>query len=191
MNQPDLPALQLAESPSSRSPGRPKNDLAPAGGDSEFFPESGAQLSSVEDIPLPDAKPYAAWGIAGGVPLVGIAIGSALLGLPDIVAYLFGLAGLGGVIGGVIAAGRQDEQRTTIARAAIATLPPEVLAHATLDHGLSEKTRILIANYLNDAAPGWHTRIDSEHEDWQTLKAAGANVSACFRSCGGGCGPKR
>jgi hypothetical protein len=162
MNQPDLPARQLAET-----------------------------LTSVEDIPLPDEKPYATWGIAGGVPLIGVAVGAALLGLPDIVAYLFGLAGFGGVVGGVIAAGRQGDRRIAIARAAIATLPTEVLAHATLEHGLSEKTRILIANHLNSTDPGWHARLESEHEDWQTLKTAGANVSSCFRSCGGGCAPKR
>jgi hypothetical protein len=162
MNQPDLPARQLAET-----------------------------LTSVEDIPLPDARPYATWGIAGGVPLVGVAVGAALMGLPDVVAYLFGLAGVGAVLGGVIAAGRQDERRVALAKAAIAGVPPEVLAHATLDHRLSEKTRILIAHHLNDTAPDWHTRLDSDHEDWQTLKSAGATLSTCFRSCGGGCAPKR
>ena len=148
-------------------------------------------LISVENIPLPDAKPYATWGISGGLPLLGLAVGSAWLGLPDIIAYLFGISGLGAIIGGIIAAGRQDDQRISLAKMAIATLPPEVLAHATLDLRLSEKTRILIANHLNDQYPGWHSDLDSDHEDWQTLKAAGANVSSCFRSCGGGCAPKR
>ena len=149
-------------------------------------------LISVEDILLPDRQPYATWGIAGGAPLLFAAVGTALLEWPDIVAYLFGIAGLFAVIGGIVAASRQDGRRIQIAKTAIATLPADVLAQATLDHALSEKTRILIANHLNDTDPGWHSRLDSDHEDWQTLKAAGANVSACFRSCSSGsCAPKR
>lgn len=148
-------------------------------------------IPNVEDVDVPGSRPYAAQGIAGGVPLLGTAALAAYIGWPDIVAYLFGLAGFGAIVGGVIAAARQDAKRIDIAKAAIAIVPSELLAHATLDPAFSEKTRILIANHLNNVDPGWHARLDSDSEDWQNLKAAGSNMASCFRSCGGGCAPKR
>jgi hypothetical protein len=147
-------------------------------------------LVNVEDITLPDAHPYAALGIGGGLPAIGLAGLAAYLGWPDIVAYLFALIGLFVIIGGIVAASRQDERRVALAKIAIATTPTAVLAHATLDLSLSEKTRVLIANHLNQTEPDWHTRLDSESEDWQSLKAAGATMSTCFRSCGGSSGAK-
>ena len=148
-------------------------------------------VPNVEDIAVPGAQPYASRGIAAGVPLLVVAGLVAWFGWPDIVAYLFGLAGFGAVVGGVMAASRQDARRVDIAKAAIAIVPSEVLAQATLDPAFSEKTRILIVNHLNNVDPGWHARLDSEQEDWQNLKAAGANMASCFRSCGGGsCGSK-
>lgn len=143
-------------------------------------------LINVENIPLADARPYAALGIGCGLPAIGLAAVAALQGWPDIVAYLFAAAGLFAIIGGVIAASRQDDHRVALAKSAIAALPTEVLAHATLDMNLSEKTRVLIANHLNQVEPDWHTRLESDSEDWQSLKAAGANMASCFRSCGGG-----
>lgn len=149
-------------------------------------------IPNVEEIIVPGAQPYARRGIMGGVPLLAVAITAASLGWPDIVAYLFGIGGFFAIIGGVMAASKQDARRVDIAKAAIAIVPSEVLAHATLDPAFSEKTRILIANHLNSVDPGWHGRLDSEQEDWQTLKAAGANMSSCFRGCGSGsCAPKR
>ncbi|HET6720767.1 MAG TPA: hypothetical protein VFH22_14025 [Rhodocyclaceae bacterium] len=148
-------------------------------------------IPNVEDIVIPRAQPYASRGILGGVPLLALAGGAAYFGWPDVVAYLFGLGGFFAVVGGVIAESRQDARRVDIAKAAIAIVPSEVLAHATLDPAFSEKTRILMVNHLNGVDPGWHARLDSEREDWQTLKAAGANMSACFRGCGSGsCGSK-
>lgn len=143
-------------------------------------------IPNVETIVVPGAQPYARRGILGGVPLLVLAGLAAGFGWPDIVAYLFGLGGFFAIVGGVIAASKQDARRVDIAKAAIAIVPSEVLAHATLDPTFSEKTRILIANHLNNVDPGWHAKLDSEQEDWQTLKAAGANMASCFRSCGGG-----
>lgn len=143
-------------------------------------------IPNVEDIVIPRAQPYASRGILGGVPLLAMAGGAAYFGWPDVVAYLFAISGFFAVVGGVIAESRQDARRVDIAKAAIAIVPSEVLAHATLDPAFSEKTRILMVNHLNGVDPGWHARLDSEHEDWQSLKAAGANMSACFRSCGSG-----
>ena len=143
-------------------------------------------IPNVEDVIVPGARPYARRGIAGGVPLLLLAGIAAALGWPDIVVYLFALSGFFAIIGGVLAASKQDARRIDITKAAIAIVPSDTLAHATLDPAFSEKTRILIANHLNSVDPGWHARLDSEHEDWQTLKAAGANMASCFRSCGGG-----
>ena len=143
-------------------------------------------VPNVEDIVVPGTRPYASRGILGGVPLLALAGLAAWLGWPDIVAYLFGIGGFFAIVGGVLAESKQDARRVDIAKAAIAIVPSDVLAHATLDPAFSEKTRILIANHLNSVDPGWHARLDSEHEDWQTLKAAGANMASCFRSCGGG-----
>ena len=148
-------------------------------------------IPNVEDIVVPGAQPYARRGILGGVPLLILAGVTAALGWPDIVAYLLGIGGFFAIIGGVMAASKQDGRRIDIAKAAIAIVPTDMLAHATLDPAFSEKTRILIANHLNSVDPGWHARLDSEQEDWQTLKAAGANMASCFRGCGSGsCGPK-
>lgn len=144
-------------------------------------------VPNLEDIPLPGAKPYALWGVAGGAPLLALAVFAAVTGWPDIVAYLFGLAGLGGIFGGITASMRQQDRRTSVYKATLATISPEVLAHATLDPGINEASRILIANHLNATTPDWHSRLDSDTEDWQTLKAAGANMSSCFRGCGKRC----
>lgn len=141
-------------------------------------------LVSVEDIALPHARPYAALGIGSGLSVIGIAGLTVYLGWPDIVVYLIAITGLFSIIGGIIANGRQDDQRQALAKAAIVATPTDVLAHATLDFSLSEKTRIMIVNHLNAVDPGWHARLDSENEDWKTLKAAGSNMTGCFRSCG-------
>lgn len=149
-------------------------------------------IPNVEEIVIPGARPYANWGIAGGVPLLGLGGLVAYLGWPDIVAYLLGIGGFFAIIGGVIASSRQDAKRHDIAKAAIAIMPSPMLAHATLDPAISEKTRILIVNHLNTVDPGWHAHLDSDQDDWQELKAAGANMSSCFRSCGSGsCAPKK
>lgn len=146
-------------------------------------------IPNVEEIDIPGSRPYAAQGIAIGVPLLGCAGLGAYLGWPDLVAYLFGLAGFAFIVGGVIGAARQDAKRIDLAKAAIAIVPAELLAHATLDPLFTEKTRILIANHLNNVDPDWHQRLDSDSEDWKTLKAAGANMSSCRSGCG--CGPKK
>lgn len=147
-------------------------------------------IQNVEEIDVPGSRPYAVQGIALGVPLMGTGALAAYVGWPEIVTYLFALAGFAAIVGGVMAAARQDAKRVDIAMATIAIVPSSLLAHATLDPSFSEKTRILIANHLNTVDPGWHARLDSDAEDWQTLKAAGANMASCRTGCGGSCGPK-
>jgi len=143
-------------------------------------------ITNVEDVVVPGARPYAGLGIASGLPLLGLAGLVAYLSWPDIVVYLFAISGFFAIIGGVVAAGRQDAKRADIAKAAIAIMPSDMLAHATIDPTISEATRILIVNHLNTVDPAWHSRLDSDQEDWQTLKAAGANMASRFHGCGSG-----
>ena len=149
-------------------------------------PTLSSSLISVENIVLPNARPYAALGIGSGLPALALATLAAWQSWPDMFIYLLALLGIGALIGGIVAASRQEDQRLNLAKASIATLPSDILAHATFDLSLSEKTRVLIANHLNSIDPGWHTRLESQNEDWQSLKAAGSNMAACFRSCSGG-----
>lgn len=146
-------------------------------------------IPEVADVPVPGQRPYGAIGFGLGAPMLVLAIVGATVAWHDGLVLLFAIIGAIAIGWGLNLASRQETRRDALARERYRSLPVAILARATTDPALSERTRIAIANYLagHGAALGEQIGelIDESDSEWQALKSAGA-PRACARSC---CGP--
>lgn len=155
----------------------------------EPLPPHALRIPDVATVRVPGQRPYGALGFAVGAPSLVLAAVGATVAWHDGLIFLFALLGVVAIGWGLNLASRQEARRETLAREAYRQLPVPVLARATTDPSLSERTRVAIANHLASRGAYLGERIgeviDETDPEWQALKEAGP-PRACARSC---CGP--
>lgn len=146
-------------------------------------------VPEVTSLRVPGQRPYGVIGFALGAPSLALAAVGATAAWHDGLIFLFALLGAIAIGWGLNLASRQESRREVLARDAYRQIPVAVLARATTDAALSERTRVVIANHLASRGEYLGERIgdviDEHDPEWQALKHAGP-PRACARSC---CGP--
>lgn len=154
---------------------------------STFIPSAEHSIPDIDRL-VPKGKPYAAIALFCGAALLVLAFAAAADGLSTAVGFLFGATGIGAVLLGLKLASKQQALRDERTRLALSAVPVDVLIRATMSDAVSEKTRVVVANYLNAHHPGASVEVDGGDHEWRQLKRAGPPAaSRCGTGCGKGC----